>query len=541
MACRMDFVLNADNQHVTIGGPGVGRRSVMAALDAVTSYKVAGSHFSPSFKARKTDGTRLWDGKQHLLKYHRGTGAYRVPRGLLEDVIATLEAEGCTYELHDTARKPGKRVFEWNTARTPRPYQEEIVDILEARQGGIVKMSIRGGKTLTSARAIHRLQPATTVFITTSILLLHQSRAEIAGLLCLPVEDVGVIGEGVWEEKPITIASIQTLAVARGGRVTTHKPAVLERIDMVKGTPTKVQWCQLQYVTREDGTTAPEPKLVECVVVKPQDPRYAPLVKSTDLVFFDECHHLKGEAWRDVMLDFDSFWRVGLSATVYLDQKGENEKGAIWFKACCGPVRCDITMTQLINDGYLMRPMFWIVPVVEPRGYKSYEWSPDLRDTLIHENAHRNRLAVKAAQLLVHEHGMRTLIVAHQHNHIRALVAALEAAGLRVVSVTGKDKTAVREERVRAFMDRKVDVLVGNVLGEGVNLPDLEGVINVAGGKDWKAAIQRMRNLTKVEGKKDPIVVDLVDQTHPKFAAHAAQRLRAYKSEAAFRFQIRPL
>ena len=75
--------------------------------------------------------------------------------------------------------------------------------------------------------------------------------------------------------------------------------------------------------------------------------------------------------------------------------------------------------------------------------------------------------------------------------------------------------------------------------GEGVDIPEVECVINAEGGKDEKKTWQRQRNLTIVEGSdKVPIMIDFYDDTCSYFRRHSKARLRVYKSEPEFKTEI---
>jgi len=76
--------------------------------------------------------------------------------------------------------------------------------------------------------------------------------------------------------------------------------------------------------------------------------------------------------------------------------------------------------------------------------------------------------------------------------------------------------------------------LIGTVFKEGVDIPEIEVVINAEGGKDAKMTVQKMRNLTPHHGKTEAIYVDFYDMMNPYFETHSKARLAEYKAEPAF-------
>lgn len=477
--------LEADNRYVYIRGAG---RKTLRKLEKATSYLVAGFMFSPAFRKK------VWDGREHLLKYKAGKqGGYRVPLGMLGDVIKTLELWERPYKL-DTSkrRRPTGRVeYKWNPEVVVRPYQEDAVkailcdgDTKDWRYGsGIVKMPIRSGKTKT-AGAIIKALGVRTLFIVPSQMLLHQTRASLQETL---QRTVGVIGDSEWVEDDITVATIQSLTRARGGKSAAKK-------------------------------------------------RYKELLKRYDCVIWDEAHHLKGEVNHEVMTAFDAYYKIGLSATVYFDNDRETEKGVIWLKACCGDIRIDISTSKLIREGYLMRPLIMLHRVYQPDLTRA-RWSKTLQDMAVYENKFRNALITKLA-LEQLEAGLSVLIVTNRKNQVALLSDALDTFDVRYHSITGEDGKEDREDKVSDFVSGRVKVLLGTVFGEGVDIPSIECVINAEGGKDVKATVQRMRNLTPSPGKTTALFIDFVDLTNGYFAEHSRARIASYRSEEAFQLRI---
>ena len=486
----MGIKLDIDNRHVYIRGAG---STTMRTLEKVTSYLVAGFMYAPSFKAKR------WDGREHLLKFRPGKG-YRAPIGLFGDIVRTLDELGKSYKLNTKARSLNGPVIEvgWNPSVVLRPYQVEAVEAICKKAdvvygSGLLKMPIRSGKTKTAAGIIHSIKRR-AIFIVPSQMLLHQTRESLAESLQM---SIGMIGDSEWRVEDITVATIQTLAKHAGG---------------VK-------------------------KVGKKVVRIPPTEQYKELIRHFDLVIFDECHHLRGDVWHKVFLDFNCRYRVGLSATIHLENNRENERGVIWLKACCGDVRYEVSTSFLIENGWLLQQNVELVVCDTPTGYEDWKWCQELRDALVYENDWRNRKVVEKAQEKI-ALGLKVLIVSNRHNQLIALRELLMEADVGHAIVIGNDRSDARKEKVRMFVDGEVDVLLGTVFGEGIDIPEIECVINAEGGRDIKAAIQRMRNMTPAAGKTTAVFIDFMDMTNKYFATHAAERLATYRLEKAFAIKI---
>ncbi len=487
----VQFIIN--NHYVAIRHAP---QSLIRELTRATSYLVAGYRFSPAFRAKR------WDGRERLLKFS-GSKGYRAPVGLLEDMVRIAREAGQDPDVIDERELFSKRIqYRWASELILRPYQQAAVKaVTDEPDGwsygsGLLKMPIRSGKTKTAAGIIRALGRR-TLFVVPSQMLLYQTQKSLEeSLLC----KVGVIGDSRWEERAITVATIQTLSKARGG-------------------------------IRKDK--------IGRKVRAPTDPRWPKVAYGYDLLIWDEVHHARGEAWHETMLNIASKHRIGLSATIELDNDRENERGVIWLKACCGNVRYEVATSDLIEQGYLMRQKIELWRCSEPTGHETEEWSQGLLNTLIYENEWRNRRVAEIALQKVCD-GHKVLIVSNRLNQIRFLSSLINATALRkhFTTIVGSDPSDVRAQKIEEFKQGHIHLIIGTVFAEGVDIPEVSCVINAEGGRDVKTAIQRMRNMTPCEGKMEAVFVDFVDLTNRFFAKHSKERLQVYRSEPAFLVKI---
>jgi superfamily II DNA or RNA helicase len=473
------IILDVKNQYTTIIGA---TRETIRTLQNVTSFLVSGAYFSRAFRERR------WDGRKKLLKYSDSLG-YFFPTGLLQDVIDQLKKSEIKFDLKLNKRrsKPTEATYyAWNSKIKLRPYQLKAFRTIckgPYRENpfygsGILKMPIRSGKTKTVAHIICHLAVRSLVIVPSKLLLYQTQKALSEALLC----DVGIIGDSQWDERNVTVATAQTLSSARMGK----------------------------------------------------EQRFADLVSRFDCVVFDEAHHLTAETWHDTMMAFDAPYKIGLSATAFPSHEREWEKGAIWLKACCGNIRVDIDTSELIKFGYLLGPQVLIYKIKKPKNLFEDGWSKELRNAAIYENKFRNKLITKISKKYS-DKNLLTLVVTNRLNQVRLLSRLFEKNKILFHTITSEDNAQTRIDKIKSFTDRHVTALIGTVLSEGIDIPEIDVVINAEGGSNIKSTIQRMRNLTISEGKKEAIVVDFADLTNPYFARHSKERISVYKSEKAFR------
>ncbi len=467
-------------------------RKVLRELEKLCSYLVQGHRFSPAFRKHR------WDGREHLLTFSKKHG-YSVPSGMTVSVVKKLKNLGISYKvkdvtvLHHTPRPIG-------FAKDLRDYQEEAIKAILSppfRGRGILKMVVRSGKTRVAAAVISRLG-LPTLFLVPSKGLLHQTVEVLSD--ALPDEAIGMVGDGVCDVQDITVATMQTLTLWRGTKA--YRDA--------------------------EGKQVPARK---------RDPRYNEVMKRFDVVIVDECHRITGasEVHR-ILADIDARYKMGLSATAFPDNETEQSRGVIWMQATCGLIRYELNSARLVEDGHLMGQNVEIYTVKKPN-HRGYGWSHTVQRRCIIENKWRNKLIAKIAKTHVGK-GLRVLVIARLHDHINLLKEAMEDLGLHVWRVTGKTHQSERENAMDALAARRVDVLLGNVLGEGIDLPEVEVIINAEGGKDDKNTVQRQRNLTIAEGKTQAILIDFLDETNEKFEEHSRQRIAMYESDESTKVKV---
>lgn len=488
------LILNIENRYTKMKNSS---RKIVRLLQEVTSYQISGSHFSRSFR------NRIWDGKEKLLKFNRKTNRYYFPTGLLADVVDKLKECGIRYKLKDKRKRPKKiNYYSWNKKIKLRPYQIKAKKRLLKKNenggslfgSGIVKMPIRSGKTKTAARIIKALS-VKTLFIVPSKILLHQTKESLEdSLLC----EVGLIGDGFWEEKEITVATAQTLS----RRMEEAKPKDKNK--------------------RGDASSLL---------------MWRKFISNYDCVIFDEAHHLTAETWHRVMMELNAYYKIGLSATAFPDMEKQWEKGAIWLKACCGRIKVDITTSYLIRKGYLVGPTVKLYEIEKPHGLRNKKWSQELRNEAIYENKYRNKKIAKIAKKYI-EKGLLVLVVTNRLNQVSILSDLFDRKKINHYTVTSKDSSQIRKQKVKDFVEHSVQALIGTVLSEGVDIPEIDVVINAEGGADIKTTIQRMRNLTVSENKDKAYVIDFLDLTNKYFKRHSRERLKVYENEDAFKVRV---
>lgn len=459
------------------------RERVHEHLSRRFAYPVEGAEYSEAFRAR------VWDGKVRLASKIKSGVKY--PSGIHNEVHDLLTRRGFEVAVDDRRRDAAELPPDVEWAVEPlRDYQLAAVEAAAASDGGILRLPIRSGKTRTAGAIILRLG-LRALFLVPADLLLDQT-----------VEALG--------------------AALRGCKVT----AVGGAEDDDTGD---VVVCSVQALSARRGT-----------------PWYRWFIRQFGIVFFDEAHTgmtSRGE-WQEAALEVDARYKFALSATVVVSRKQQSESAAIWLRGICGPTLHSLSMSELIerDPPVLVRPTIRFVRHDAPHE-RTKSWSATVVKRCITDCDERNnRLAAEALRYA--KEGRRVLVDVARVGHGR-LLADLIARGLppgRVAVLMGSASKSARKKTLDALRSGRVLVVVGTILGVGVDIPELEVVINAEGGKSWVAVVQRMRNLTLCPSMPDKraIVVEPIDNHHAKLAEHTLERLRTYRQERAFRIEVEP-
>ena len=172
-----------------------------------------------------------------------------------------------------------------------RPYQEEALQKIHEASFSTLVVPTGGGKTIIALASIaERRQPAIVICHTKE--LLYQWRDRAIEFLGLKKEEVGIVGDGHYTIKPLTIALVQT---AR------------KRLD--------------------------------------------DLPRHFGYIIVDECHRVPAFTFTETVSAFPAWYSLGLSATPY--RRDGLNKVIGWY---CGWHRVKIDQAELVNIGAVLRP-----------------------------------------------------------------------------------------------------------------------------------------------------------------------------------------
>jgi superfamily II DNA or RNA helicase len=418
----------------------------------------------------------VWDGR---------TEQWRAPAGAYRDAILDLRESGTPYL--DRAACFEKLSLESRVAMEPRPYQTEALNAWR-RNGlrGVVVLPTGAGKTAVAVRAMERVGRSTLVVVPT-LALLKQWYSVLSDAFGL---SVGLLGGGYHEVRPLT--------------VTTYDSA---------------------YIHAE-----------RC------GDRFA-------LVVYDEVHHLPAPKNAVIPKMLLAPYSLGLTATPERPDGGHE-----LLPDLVGPVIYRRSPDDLA--GTYLAPYELIRIPIELTAHERYEYAQ--ADAVYRDFLKKHRLPMRSPEdwqrfILVastsHSGGREALLAARRRREIQAAalrkVATLETLLRRhwedrcivftksveevyalserflIPGLTYETPAKERKEILDRFREgRYRAVIASDVLNEGVDVPDAQVAIILAGSASRREYVQRLGRILRPKSGKRATLYELVTaETGEEFAA----------------------
>lgn len=257
------------------------------------------------------------------------------------------------------------------------------------------------------------------------------------------------------------------------------------------------------------------------------------------------CHRAPARSWRMVASYLDNPLRVGLSGTPFRG-RGRDQAEDLMLRGLCGDLVYEMPVALLKELGHIADPVIYSVPIYSPRIDKMKVWTTVYQKGIV-ENDSRNRFAVEAVSRLLRDDTSKVLLLVSQIDHGQRVLQMLDANGIEAWMLKGAGEfyrmvnhviesfndSPEDSEVLKQFSAGEFRVLIATqVLDEGVDLPEVDSLILLGGGKSHIKTIQRIgRVLRPKPGTNKAYVVDFMDKQHPWLTRHSYSRLGEYKED----------
>ena len=378
-----------------------------------------------------------FDNPDYLNRIRLGKSTWNVPEKIEafritgEELIIPRGCSRIVREIFGTVEYDDRRSLGVSLPVIPkmqfklRDYQEEAAQLMRRKHQGVVIIPCGGGKTVVAVDAIRQVQVTTIVMVHTLDLLSQWKEVlKTAGV------EAGEIGNGKFEVKPITIATVQTLS------------KMLNKL--TKGW--LEQW--------------------GCVIL-------------------DESHRAPAKTFYRVINHFPAKYRFGLTAT---PEREDGLTPLLYF--LFGDPIFEIDRKSLVAKGYLTAVA--VQPIFTVFNYPYY--GPDDRnamlDTMVNDIERNMHIAAEVAGVV--EGGHTCLVLTGRVEHAELLTAKIQRLGIRAEALLGKVKKPERDIIRKKMIVGELKVIVAtSVADEGLDLPNLSAVFFTFPSKALARILQR--------------------------------------------------
>lgn len=440
------------------------------------SIKSKNYFFTPAYKSG------VWDGYYRF--YNRLGNSFAT--GLLPRVCKILDSKKIEYKLVDkrVSLKPKmlEDDFTFHSNKVLREYQEASVnDVLNNTVSdlpflrGIVHVATNGGKTVMAGALIHQILPLLNndivLFLTHSKEIAYQTKENLEKDLKI---DIGLIGDGEWDEKIVTVAMVPTL-----------------------------------YKNMSDS-------------------KFKKLAKHVTAFIADECHHASSDSWGKVITKLSkASIRIGLTGTLPPDKIKELQL----FSVIGAPI-LRIKNRFLIEKGFSAKPLCKYVLFEELELCKDIGFQEAYTEGIV-----RNTFRNKAIMSVTYEHfkkGESVLVLIERTEHGEILLELLKKLGVESVEFTHGQRTKdYRRDVLASLKNGSLKVLISTaILYEGVDVDNINVVVYGRGMESPVKLLQAIgRGLRKKKDGSNLLFYDFLDFCNKYLAEHTMSRYDTLVSE----------
>ncbi len=389
-----------------------------------------------------------------------------LPRGMLNDVLRLLaerNVEKSDIQLVDKRKFHDGLVL--NNVETLRDDQEIAVSTLvDSYQGRIIAPPGKG-KTVIALGAISRLKCPTLIIVEkTHIAQQWVDRAkEHIGA------DLGMIGDGKWEEKPISVATIQTLWSRQ------------ETLD-------EINWWE-----------------------------------NWSMVILDEQHHIPAQTFMEIIQRFSARYRIGLSAT-----KGKSKAKDKVSQLVFGETLYEDTEVNIKPEIHTIETSFTFdYHPTSKVGRKVVRNNYQKLVSALVEDTVRNNLIVNK---ITDNQDHCNLVLSRRLGHLETLKKMCIGRGIdeeKCYWLTGEEPTDERMDIYRRA-DSGSCVIFSTVADEAVDIPRIDRIYLTFPAKNPETIWQQIGRGTRDHSDKQygTIVYDFVDKNVGVLSNQFKTRLR---------------
>jgi superfamily II DNA or RNA helicase len=385
-----------------------------------------------------------------------------IPRGFVANLITFCKKENIPFKIIDNRKKLDFVEFESEIELLPN--QESAIEKTLDKDFGVIVSPPGSGKTIIGLEIIaQKRQPA--LIIVHRKQLFDQWIDRIQSFLKIPKKEIGQIGNQKFKiGKEITVAMIQSLSRNE----------------------------EIEKISNNFGT-----------------------------IIVDECHHIPAKSFREAIVNFNSFYLYGLTAT---PKRKNNDEKLIYVYI--GNILYNADQIDQIRQ----KQTNIEINIRETDLYAPFDYKIDKYETisriLIHDT-HRNSLIIEDIEKNINRF-QTFLILTERKSHVDVLNLYLKDK-YETITIHGDDSESNRKSKIEQLRQGhyKIVISTGQFFGEGIDLNNLECLI-IAYPFAFEGKLIQYIGRIQHSGNP-PVIFDYRDSKIDYFEKMFKQRNRYYK------------
>lgn len=386
-----------------------------------------------------------------------------------------------------------------------RPYQKPAVEKFFKHRHGIIQIPTRGGKTFVASEIIrhiiHNREYSKILFFTDTEDLYNQAREDISNYLEIPIEHIGEIKGEKFTLKQVTVCTIQTITSILNGEKNLVKRGK-------KNTESNLEFRERKSQKRSKA------KLLK---------QY---LNEVTFPIIDEFHEYSSDSRLSVLRMFENAeFKLFISAT---PDKSQSLMDNLNLRTVSGGIIYKIKEADLKEQGYLSKDKVVLIYIdhnenknINASEYKDFH---ECVEQVITHNVFRNYTMLNVVEMC-RKYKLKSLVLFNRKKHgyfIKSITNDPFISG----DMIGKERTFLR----KSFLRKKGGVLLASdVFKKGITLPEVQVLVNAAGGLEQSLITQRKgRVLGVTEDKTKAMIIDFIDD-YEYFDTHSLSRIEVYE------------
>jgi superfamily II DNA or RNA helicase len=241
------------------------------------------------------------------------------------------------------------------------------------------------------------------------------------------------------------------------------------------------------------------------------------------LIIIDESHHMSSPLFSQAIPKFNAKYRIGLSATPKRKDGTENV-----FLYNVGPI---VAKYSVENLAPVIKRVF-LDEVKFKEGFNSFKVPMGRIVTFVAKHQKRN-MAIAGQITAAVKAGRKSIIMTDRLEQLDILkdyiTSILMSEGLNLKYSIGKYVGGMKQAALDNTGEKDIILSTYQMGAEALDIPALDTIFLVTPKSDVLQSVGRI--LRTCDGKKQPIVVDIVDRSIPLFIKMYEKRMKLYKTK----------